>query len=214
MPGSPPRPAASPPPFQPATPVVIGIVGGIAAGKSTVAALFAARGLHHVDADAHARAVAAEPRIVQEIARRWPAAMHGTSVDRAALARIVFADPEQKRALEALLHPEIRARLLAEVSASRQAGTSVLLDVPLLFENGLVAVCDHVVFVHADPAVRAERAARRGWPPEELARREAAQLPLAEKAARASHRIDNDGDLAATTRQVDALLATLQSAGR
>jgi len=189
-------------------------VGGIAAGKSTVAALFAARGLHHVDADAHARAVSSDPAVVREIGRRWPAAVRDAAIDRAALARIVFADPAEKRQLEALLHPEIRARILAEVAATTRAGTSVLLDVPLLLENGLVELCDHVVFVHADPAVRARRAHDRGWPPDELARREAAQTPIAEKAARAGHRIDNDGDLAATARQVDELLAGLGAGAR
>ena len=219
MPGPPPRPAGGATLFRPATPLVIGLLGGIAAGKSTVARLFAERGLQHVDADAHARAVAEEPGIVREIARRWPSVVAaGTAgrqtVDRSALARIVFADPRQKGELEALLHPTIRARLLADVEAARARGTSVLLDVPLLLENGMIDLCDHVVFVHAADAVRARRAAERGWSSDELARREAAQAALADKAARASHRIDNDGDLDETRRQVEALLASLEAKPR
>jgi dephospho-CoA kinase len=203
-------PAASSPaaaPFRPRTPVVIGIVGGIAAGKSTVAACFAAHGLVHVDADAHARAVTADPSVLAALATEFgPAVLSGGELDRPGLAKLVFGDAKARVRLEAILHPPIRARIVAAIGAAEQAGQSVLLDAPLLLEAGLVQLCDHVVFVEVDAAVRAERAKQRGWNADELARREAAQLPLTHKRARASAMLDNNGDFAALRRQVAALL--------
>ncbi|MBL8726857.1 MAG: dephospho-CoA kinase [Planctomycetes bacterium] len=215
MPAEPHRSTTAPRPFRPARPVVIGLLGGIAAGKSTVAALFAARGLRHVSADAHAHAVAGEPAVVAEVSAAFgPGVTAGGRLDRAAMAAVVFRDPSARAQLEAILHPRIRARILAELAAARAAGTSVLLDAPLLLETGLIECCDEVVFVDADETERRRRAALRGWPAGELERREAAQAPLASKRARAGHTVDNGGDLAATARQVDAVLAALEAAPR
>ncbi len=199
-------------PFQPRNPVVIGILGGVAAGKSTVAALFAARGLRHVDADALARAVARDPAVRAAVAAAFgPGAVTSDGFDRAALAATVFADPTARQRLESILHPPIRARIVAALQAARAAGASVLLDAPLLLETGLAELCDEVVFVDADTAVRRARAAARGWPVGELERREAAQADLTAKRARATRYIDNSRDLDATSRQVDALLAALEA---
>ena len=207
MPGEPLPPRAEPRPFRPAGPVVIGLLGGVASGKSTVAGLFAAHGLLHVDADALAREVAAEPAVLAAVAAAFgPEVTAGGRLDRAALAQRVFADPAARRRLEAILHPPIRTRILERLAAARAAGTSVLLDVPLLLENGLIEHCDVVVFVEVDAAERRRRAAARGWAADELDRREAAQASLAEKRARADHVIDNGGDLAATAHQVAAVL--------
>jgi dephospho-CoA kinase len=203
-------PATRPPAadrFRPPTPLVIGLVGGIAAGKSAVATAFAARGLHRIDADEHARAAALEPAVCAELAATFgEGVLRDGRPDRAALARLVFADAGARQRLEAILHPRIRARILAELDAARDAGHSVLLDAPLLLEGGLVAWCDRVVFVDAPLALRQARAQGRGWDDGELARREAAQLPLDQKRARASAVIDNGRDLAHVTAQVDALL--------
>ena len=210
-PGGPPAAAAR---FQPRTPVVIGIVGGIAAGKSAVAERFAAHGLRHVDADRHARAVSQRKDVLAEVAAAFGPAVvqggvQGGTLDRAAMAALVFRDPGARTRLEAILHPRIRQDILAELAAAKAAGQSALLDVPLLYENGLFEHCDHVVFVDAPDAVRQARAASRGWADGELARREAAQLPLAEKRARADFAIDNGGDRATMAAQVARLLAHL-----
>jgi dephospho-CoA kinase len=170
-------------PFRPAKPVVIGVLGGVAAGKSAVTAAFAAHGLVAIDADREARTVADE----------------------------VFREPSARAKLEAITHPRIRARILAAIANAKAAGASVLLDAPLLLEGGLIAYCDHVGFVHASDAARAARAASRGWPAEELARREAAQAPLAAKRAAATFVIDNDGDLATMHAQVARILGELQT---
>lgn len=215
MPAEPQPKAPAARPFRPPTPVVIGLVGGVAAGKSTVAQLFADRGLRHVDADAHARAVTAEPAVLAELAAAFGAAVvAGGRLDRAAMAQTVFADATARARLEAILHPRIRARILDDVAAARAAGDSALLDAPLLFETGLAEFCDEVVFVEVPAAERQRRAAGRGWPAGEFERREAAQLPVADKRQRATRRLDNGGDLAATARGVDDLLAALEGARR
>ena len=201
-------------PFEPPTPLVIGIVGGVAAGKSTVADMFARRGLRHIDADAHARAAARDPAALAEIERQSGARfVRDGALDRPALAAHVFADPAAKARLEAILHPRVRARIEAELAEARSAGVSTLLDVPLLFEAGLFEVCDTVVFVDADDDVRRARAATRGWADDELARRERNQLPIAEKRRRADHVIDNSGPLENTESAVATLLGRLETPG-
>jgi dephospho-CoA kinase len=210
MPAHPDGTGPGPRAFRPRTPVVIGLVGGIAAGKSTVAGQFAARGLCLIDADRLAREAAEDPEVVREVtARLGERFTAGGRLDRAALAEHVFGDPDRRRELEAILHPRIRARIVHALDQARSAGDSALVDAPLMFETGLSEHCDVVVFVAAPDVVRQARAAGRGWAPDELARREQSQLPLAEKRARADHVIDNGGDLAATDRAVDELLRSL-----
>ncbi|MBK8101437.1 MAG: dephospho-CoA kinase [Planctomycetes bacterium] len=190
-------------------PIVIGLMGGIASGKTAVAGLFTAHGLRHIDADRIAREVTMRPAVLAAIGRRFGTAVIAAdgSLDRVALAARVFSDPTARHDLEALTHPPIRAAILAALQQARQAGASVLLDAPLLLEGGLIDQCDEVVFVDAAEAVRRARARARGWADDELARREAAQASLAVKMARATTTIHNDGDLADTARQVAAALA-------
>lgn len=198
-------------PFRPSPPVVLGLLGGIASGKSTVAGLFARRGLLHLDADAVARAVSEDPAVLAAIrADLGPVAVGSDGrLDRPAVARLVFADPALRRRLEEITHPPVRQRILAALAAARARGDSVLLDVPLLLEGGLIDHCDATVFVAADRQERLRRAAGRGWDADELDRRERAQAPLADKRVRARFTVDNSGTLVATAGQVDAVLAQL-----
>lgn len=213
MPEVPPAAAAVQKPFRPRTPVVIGILGGVAAGKSAVAAIFAGHGLRHVDADAISRTVAQEPEVVAAIADAFGPGVRGPGgIDRQALGRLVFADEAVRKRLEAILHPLIQARIEADLAAARRAGASALLDAPLLLETGLDRWCDHLVFLDVDAATRERRANARGWPAGEVARREAAQLPLDEKRARAGHTVRNDTTLAVTAREVALLLDRLAAA--
>lgn len=197
--------------FRPDPPLVLGLLGGVAAGKTTVAAAFAAHGLLHVDADRLARQVVAEEAVRRDLAAAFGPSILAAdgSLDRAAMAAIVFADPAARQRLEDLTHPRIRAAILATLGAAKAQGTSVLLDVPLLLERGLIDCCDVVVFVHSSTERRRQRAAARGWPTGEFDRREAAQAPLADKRARADFVLDNDGTLDATGRQIDDLLRRL-----
>ncbi len=178
-------------------PVVIGLVGGIASGKSTVAGLLAEAGLIHVDADALARAATAEPAVRDAIVDRFGPNVVDDSgrLDRAALARVVFGDPARLQQLNAIVHPVVRARILADLAAARAAARSVVLDAPLLLEGGLIELCDAVIFVDTPDAVRRERARARGWDDAELARRESRQASLVEKKSRAGYTIRNDRPL-------------------
>jgi dephospho-CoA kinase len=210
MPGDPPSPPPAARPFRPARPLVIGVLGGIASGKSTVARMFAPHGLRHVDADAHARAVTAQPAVLADLAAEFGGSVvAGSALDREALARIVFADAGARARLERIVHPRIRARILAELDDARTRGESVILDAPLLLEGGLIDWCDEVVFVETAETTRRRRASERGWSDEEFARREAAQRDLATKRARSGHEVRNDGDLDETRRHVAALLQFL-----
>ena len=199
-------------PFAPARPVVIGLAGGVASGKSTVAAEFAAHGLVHIDADACAHALSSDADVLAQVrAQLGEAFVRDGRLDRAALANRVFSDPDAKASLEAILHPRVRARILDELERARGAGRSSLLDVPLLFEAGLWELCDRVVFVEASDAARRERARARGWADDELDRREQSQLPLHEKRAKSDHVVGNDGPLDETRSAVGALLRQLEA---
>ncbi|MEM7310374.1 MAG: dephospho-CoA kinase [Planctomycetota bacterium] len=198
--------------------MVLGILGGIASGKSFAARLLAGSDGLVLDADALAHEVLASDEVTALVAERFgPGALGADGrPDRAALARIVFADPEARRALEGWTHPRVRAMILARLEAARAADLPrVVLDVPLLLENdeqhGFVGLCDALIFVDADEEERERRAAqKRGWPPGELARRQAAQLPLPMKKQRADHVLANEGTAQELEDAVRGLLARLE----
>ena len=199
------------------TTLVLGVLGGIGSGKSEAARLLAARGGLVLDADRMAREELERPETVAWLRERFGAGVLTAQgqPDRAALAARVFAQAPERRALEERLHPAVRARLKAELAAARlRAVPRVVLDVPLLLENedkhALAAQCDALVFVDVARAERERRVqAQRGWSAAELARREAAQMPLELKRARAQHVLDNNGDRAALDAAAARLLARL-----
>lgn len=205
---------------------VIGLAGGIGAGKSTVAGIFARLGCLVVDSDARARAALDRPDVRAEVVRWWGEGVLGPPdeqgerrVDRAKVAQIVFADPEQRRRLEALVHPIVRQDRAEAVRQGAAAGArAVIVDAPLLYETGLDAECDAVVFVDAPREARLRRVREsRNWDEAELDRREAAQLPLQSKRARADYRVSNDGALPELEREVARVLAEIErraAAGR
>ncbi len=200
--------------------LVLGVLGGIASGKSAVARLLAGPDGVVIDADRLARDVLDSVSVRAEVARALGADLlqPDGGLDRARLARRVFDDPAARRQLESLTHPRVRARVRGLLDEARARGVPrIVLDVPLLLENdgqhGLVAECDALVFVDADVRAREARAqASRGWAAGEVARREAAQMPLETKRARADHVLRNAGDLAELELDVARLLAQLQAA--
>jgi len=193
---------------------VIGVLGGIASGKSAVARMLAGPEGRVIDADEIAREVLASPAVRFDLLCAFGGGVFDRegNPDREAIAKHVFGSAEKRRKLEAFTHPQIRARIRAALEAARRAGVRrIVLDVPLLLENeashGLAAECDEIVFVDSDEAERDARAVRsRGWRPGDVARREATQMPLAEKRARASRIVTNRGTLADLARAVDKIV--------
>ena len=197
--------------FNPTPPLVIGLLGGVAAGKSAVSAAMAAHGLKGIDADDKAREATEDPGIQAQLADRF-----GTDImnpdgklDRQALAREVFDNPEARQDLEAILHPVIRREITRELREALSRGTSVVLDAPLLLEGGLIDRCDVCIFVEAATSVRRKRARDRGWQDGEMERREAVQAPLAVKNARCAYTIVNDGPFTDIAQKVAAALQSI-----
>jgi dephospho-CoA kinase len=190
----------------------IGLTGGIATGKSTVGQLLAGRfGLPVLDADLYARAAlapgSAAGRAVLARYGEAVAAKDGDGIDRAALGRIVFADPQQRRWLEHLIHPLVRQRFESELERLADEPVVVLM-IPLLFEAGLESLCSEVWLVTCRPESQLQRLiGRDGLSAQEARARIDAQWPLVRKQALADHLINNDGDPAALERQLAAALA-------
>ncbi len=186
----------------------MGLTGGIGAGKSTAGKLLAERGALVIDADDLARA-ALDPGSpgADQVRREFgPEAVSADgTVDREWLGRRVFDDPDARRRLEAIVHPEV-GRLFREAS-DRYRGTDrvVVYDVPLLVETGLGGMFDLVVVVEAPEEVRLARLVERGISEDDARRRIAAQASDKDRAAVADVILRNDGDLADLARQVDDL---------
>jgi len=184
---------------MPACPKIIGLLGGIASGKSTVAELMAERGAVVVNADALAHEALRDPGIIAQIQRRWGAGVLDAEgqVDRRKLADAVFGAEGEIDALNALVHPAVADASQRQIAAATRAGApAVVLDAALLIEANMLDACDALVFVDAPETKRKERArAQRGWDANEIRRREQRQAPLDEKRRRARHVVRNDGSL-------------------
>ena len=184
--------------------IVIGLTGGIASGKSHVARLLGERGAVVLDADRHARDALDEPSVRDALVERWGDAVltEAGKIERSAVASRVFGRDDTARAerrfLEGLVHPLVRQRLGAELEAAKNDGApAAVLDIPLLIEAGWADRCDVVLYVDTPDELRRQRAADRGWGQDELARREAAQTPLAHKKRRADRLVPGHTERAA-----------------
>ena len=184
----------------------IGLTGGIASGKSTVAELLRARGALVIDADALAREVVetGTPGLAAVGTRFGPGVLRPDgSLDRPGLGKLVFADPLARRDLEAIIHPAVRARA-AEIEATAPADAVVVHMIPLLVETGQQNAFDVVVVVDVDADVQLERVRDRDHLTTAEARaRIDAQAPRASRLAAADVVIDNSASLAELQRAVD-----------
>lgn len=191
----------------------IGLTGGIATGKSTVGALLAARGLPVLDADQFAReALAPGSAGARKVLAHFGERVRATgeppqpAIDRGALGRIVFADAAERRWLEQLVHPLVRARFAAELERLRQDPVVVLM-IPLLFEAGLEGLCSEAWLVDCGEQQQLQRLmGREGLEEAEARRRIGAQWPLARKRTLADVVIDNRGDRAQLAAAVERAL--------
>ena len=191
--------------------LVVGLIGGIGSGKSQAAEEFIRHGARVVSGDGLAHQALRQPQIQEQIVRRWgPEVLdENGEVRRRELGAVVFADPKQRRELEEIVHPWIKERIRAEVEAARRDPNVplVVLDAAIMLEAGWDGACDRLVYVDAPREVRLSRVAgQRGWAAGEVEAREAAQMPLTDKAARADHVLDNSASLEHLSRQVRALL--------
>lgn len=201
---------------MPPTKPIVGLAGGIGAGKSEVSQILASMGAAIISSD-HLNRQELENNEVKEILVQWwgPRILASDgSINRAAVSEIVFADETQKSRLEALTHPRIaqRRQRLMEQYAEDPSAPLIVIDSPLLFETHLDRLCDQIIFVEADRAIRLERVrANRGWSAEELDRREKMQQPLEFKRARADHICTNNSDVGALRHQVKAIFSRIVS---
>ncbi|PRY50619.1 dephospho-CoA kinase [Geodermatophilus tzadiensis] len=187
----------------------IGLTGGIGSGKSTVAALLAARGAVVVDADRIAREVVepGTPGLAAVVGAFGPGVLTPDgALDRAALASVVFADPEARARLDGIVHPLVRARA-QEVVARAAPDAVVVQDVPLLVETGQAGQYDLVLVVEADLETRVARLAQRGLGEDDARARIAAQATDEQRRAVADVVLDNSGDPDALAGQVERFWA-------
>lgn len=204
----------------------LGLTGSIGAGKSTVARLLRERGLTVLDADAVARELSEDDSVLSEVAR-WlgPEYLHyqggrPSSLNRPALAALVFADEQKRGVLNGILHPRVRARLgELERQAAVRGETWVVQDVPLLFEGGAWKDMDSVLLVDAPLDVRLARVmARDTLSREAVMARDAAQMPVERKRALLEEKpgslptglvLDNGGDEAGLSARLGTALEQL-----
>jgi dephospho-CoA kinase len=189
--------------------MLLGITGGIATGKSTVARFLHERAnLTAFDADVCVHElIATDHEVISAI--RLEFSLPEAPIDRAVLRQIVFLDAEARRRLESILHPVVRAKWQGLADGCRANGRSLLADIPLLFETGAAPAFDATIVVAASPQVQQQRLVSRGLEQEMIDAMLASQWPIRQKIGLANHVIWNDGSLAELERQCVLLLDAL-----
>jgi dephospho-CoA kinase len=193
----------------------VGLTGGIATGKSLASGLFAQKGAFLIDADSVARqAVMPGSPGLERIAGQFGQSVLDSSgaLDRDKLGSLVFADPEKRKKLEAILHPLILGNVFARIEELRKQGHAgiVVSDIPLLFECGIQNRFDKTVLVYADASAQMQRLIERNRLAEAQAQqRLSAQMPIAEKRQHADFIIENTGTRADLEVGVNAVWSAL-----
>lgn len=194
--------------------LVIGILGGIGSGKSTVSTMFEKLGAFRVDADELAHAVLRESDVISEIKDAWGEEVFtGDAVDRKKLAEAVFSSQKEVNRLNAIIHPKVISGIEEEISRIRRENVkSVVLDAPLLAESGLNSMCDVLVFVDTPLETRKERAAlRNALSGKDFEHREKFQFSLDKKRKIAHHTVDNNRFEDFTFQQVSSIWKILRN---
>ena len=191
-------------------PYVIGLTGGIGSGKSEAAAWLETLGAVHVDADGISRALtapggAALPAIRAQFGDGF--FFPDGALDRAALARLVFESAPHRRALEGILHPLVQREMMDQMDRAAESGAAVVvLDVPLLFETGMDALCDETWALYLDREMQISRVTMRdGISREQAEARIDSQMATEERNARATHAINTDQPVERTRAELSQL---------
>jgi dephospho-CoA kinase len=192
---------------------VCGLTGGVGMGKSTAARFLQARGAPVVDTDELARQLTqpGQPALT-EIQTEFGRKVIGPDgrLRRNELAKIIFADAAARKKLEAILHPRIRERWLAQVEVWRRENHALaVVVIPLLFETGAKSSFDKIICVACSAATQRERLLARGWTPEQIRQRLAAQWPVDQKISRADFVVWTEGALETHQQQIDRIFAKL-----
>jgi dephospho-CoA kinase len=195
---------------------LIGLTGGIATGKSTVSQMLKQMGAHVIDADQLARDVV-EPgqTALLEIAERFPGAIDSDGrLNRKRLGERIFSNPQERLALNAILHPRIQEAFRKKVAQAEADGVSWLVyDVPLLFENGLESQLDDIVVVYVPEETQVERLmARDNLSSEQAKLRLQSQWPIERKKSLATWVVDNSQSIEATLRQARQIYRSISGA--
>lgn len=191
---------------------VVGLTGAVAAGKSEALAAFQRLGAATISSDQVVHDLLASPQVAERLAERWGAEVApGGEVDRVKVGAIVFERPEELRWLESTLHPMVGEAVAAWRAQLPSEALLAVVEVPLLFETEMEGAFDATVAVVADEATRIERAGERGT--ELFEQRSARQLPQEEKAARATHVVENNGTREELEQAIGCLMPKLAAAG-
>ena len=192
---------------------VCGLTGGVGMGKSTAAQFLRERGAQVVDTDEIARLLVQPGQAaLEEIQVAFGKRIIGSAgeLKRAELAQIVFADANTRKKLEAILHPRIREKWLAQLEAWRDEEQPLAaVVIPLLFETRAESFFPKIICVACSAASQRQRLLARGWTPEQIEQRNAAQMPVEQKIARADFVVWTDGALDAHAQQIKRILAVL-----
>jgi dephospho-CoA kinase len=190
---------------------VLGLTGGVGMGKSAAATILRDAGVQVVDADDLARELVEPGRpALAEITKEFGPGIISSAgaLERGELARIVFADAGARKKLEAILHPRIRERWLAQIETWRRENCKLaVVVIPLLFETRAESEFDKIICVACSAANQQKRLSERGWPARQIRQRIAAQMPVDQKIARADFVVWTDGGLDSHAQQLGRILS-------
>jgi dephospho-CoA kinase len=192
---------------------IIGILGGISSGKSSVAAEFAKLGCAVIDADVIAHQLLEKKGVVQKIVHLFGPSVLNTErkIDRKKLAKIVFVDVDKLLQLNKILHPLVlrKTKQLIKTCENEDKMKAIVLDMPLLAEVGWDKLCNRIIFVKSRKKMRAARAKKLGFTENQLKKREKFQISLDKKFRLADNIIENNSDFSALVRQVDKIFSNI-----